>query len=91
MNDFGTVHNTVYRQYDHEDDITVKKEFHSVWPYAAATITLIFMIFMSLMMWRMVSILEDMDSLMKSTSSNTYAMCSLTKKISFDNSTLCFD
>ena len=90
MSDFGTVHN-MYNPIAQDDDISVKRESHSLVPYAAATLTLIFMIFMSLMMWRMVSILEDMDRLMKSTTSNTYAMCALTKKISFDNSTVCFD
>lgn len=90
MTDFGTVHN-MYNPIAKDDDISVKKESHSLVPYAAAIITLIFMIFMSLMMWRMVSILQDMDSLMKSTTANTYFMCELTKKLTLDNNTVCFD
>lgn len=37
----------------------------------------------------MVQILQNMNSLMKSTTSNTYGMCELTKALAMDNTTVC--
>lgn len=37
----------------------------------------------------MVQILQNMNTLMKSTTSNTYGMCELTKALAMDNTTTC--
>lgn len=37
----------------------------------------------------MVQILQNMDKSMKSTTSNTYGMCELTKALAMDNTTTC--
>ena len=73
---------------DDDDDLVVKDKC-SVVPILATILTFAFVIAMAYMMAQMVSILKDMDDLMKKTTANTYAMCELTKKISFDNTTVC--
>lgn len=91
MSDFGT--NKYHEMYDHANySVEVNKE--SRWSCLTIIFTILsfaFVAAMFVMMMQMVHILKDMDRLMERTTSNTYAMCELTKKISFDNATICLN
>ena len=92
MSDFGARVN--YRHlYNSEEDtknLTVKDKCNLV-PDLASIFTFAFIIAMAFMMLQTVHLLKDMDELMKKTTANTYIMCELTKKIPFDNTTVCLN
>ena len=74
----------------HDNNIKVEKEVScSTRDYILLGINIIFAFIIIYMMITMIHILQHMDQLMKSTTYNTYNMCELTKKISFNNTTKC--
>ena len=92
MSDFGARVNysQMYNTEESNKNLTVKEKCN-VLPVLASILTFAFIIAMAFMMLQMVHLLKDMDELMKKTTANTYTMCELTKKLPFDNTTLCLN
>lgn len=75
--------------YEHFEPTIYRKGNCNAFKLVSSVFGLTFMSLMLYMMILMVQILQNMDALMKSTTSNTYGMCKLTKTLAMDNSTVC--
>ena len=69
--------------------LITRKKSCNTFKLVSSVFGLTFMVLMLYMMILMVQILQNMDKLMKSTTTNTYGMCQLTKALAMDNTTTC--
>ena len=86
MTDFGEKIN-----YEHFEPTIYRKRNCNTFKLVSSVFGLTFMSLMLYMMILMVQILQNMDVLMKSTTTNTYGMCKLTKALAMDNTTNCME
>lgn len=84
MSDFGEQVN-----YEQFQPIIHRKGNCNTFKLVSSVFGISFMCLMLYMMVLMVQILQNMDVLMKSTTTNTYGMCKLTKALAMDNTTIC--